>query len=265
MHSTYSDGRLSPRELVRNAKEAGLELLSITDHDSMDGDEEKRAAAESCGLRYLRGWEVSAQSDRKVHILGYACSMDRAYGEFLGKRREESIARAEEMVGKASAYLGIEITMEDVDREHGGESIVHPIYAVRAVARKLGRDDMELYRELFKRGKPAFTEPRRPSPREAIDVIHELGGVAVLAHPGRMAPEGREELMEELVRYGLDGIECTYTTHTVTETEGFLAFAHKHGLYETGGSDFHYMRGKPVLGSPAFEADDRFLARVLPS
>lgn len=265
MHSVFSDGVLTPLELAKKAKEEGLDLISVTDHDNLAGEEVKEEAMKEVGLPYLRGWEISTVADRKVHILGFGCHFGKAYDEFVAKRKAESIERAEELIHKANTILGTTVTMDDVITQSVVKTnVLHPMYAVRAVAKQLGRrDDMGLYHDFFDKGKQGYTAPHRPSPEEAIDIIHELGGVAVLAHPGRMRVEGRRELIEKLVKEGVDGIECYYTTHTEEETQDFLAYAHRHRLFVTGGSDYHYDGAKPVLGKPDYEADENFLARVL--
>ncbi len=267
LHSVYSDGIHTPLELAKRAKEEGLGLICVTDHDNMGGEDEKESAMKECGLPYLRGWEVSTVSDRKVHILGYSCSMGKAYEYFVEKRKEEAVERAEKLLKAANSYFGIDCTMRDVEEQCClAGNVLHPMYTVRAVAKRLGRtgNGIDLFKEAFDKNKPCYVAPRRPVPEEAIDVIHELGGVAVLAHPGRMRLEGKHDLLDRLVKNGIDGIECYYTTHTAEETEDYLDFARKHHLYITGGSDFHFDGGKPVFGKPDYEADENFLARVLP-
>lgn len=267
MHSVYSDGVYTPLELARRAKEEGFDLISITDHDNLCGEDEKESAMKEVGLPYLRGWEISTVTDRKVHILGYSCRLGKEYEEFVAKRKIEAIERAVELIRKANTILGTSVTLDDViNQSVVKDNVLHPMYTVRAVAKQLGRtDEMGLYEEFFRKGKPGYTVPRRPSPEEAIDIIHRLGGVAVLAHPGRMRKEGKAELFERLLKAGIDGIECYYTTHTPEETEDYLAFAKRNHLYITGGSDYHFEGGKPVFGRPCYQADERFLREVLPS
>ena len=268
IHSIYSDGIHTPLELTMRAKREGLDLICITDHDNMGGDDDKQAAFKQCGIPFIRGWEVSTVTDRKVHILGYNCKFGKAYDEFLERRKEEALERAEKMLLLANAYLKTDVKIDDVVEQCCLEgNVLHPIYTARAIGKRLGRPGhcIDVFTELFDKGKPAYVSPRRPRPEEAIDVIHELGGVAVLAHPGRMRLNGKYELLEDLVKYGIEGMECYYTTHTEAETEEYLAFARKHKLFITGGSDFHFDHGKPVFGKPDYIVDENFLARVMPS
>lgn len=282
LHSVCSDGKYSPYELVRRVKEAGVELFSLTDHDTMEGSEEARAAAREFGLSFVRGWEISAyENGSKLHILGYGCEANGRYENFLQRRIEGGILRARTMLKNANAFYGLHLTMDDITPYHVRvSSPIHTMHVVRAFAMKLCRTPSEIYVEAFVRGKPAFTEEGRPSPEEAIDIIHGTGGKAVLAHPGRVlclseeeeteyyrntlrkgeikakSDRARDELLRRLADEGLDGIECFYTTHTAEETERFAAFARERGLIRTGGSDFHAEGGRAKVGQPPFEADE---------
>lgn len=267
MHTVYSDGLYSPYELARRAKEAGVELLSFTDHDTMAGGEDKQRAASAYGLYFVRGWEISSYDDCKIHILGYGCRENGAYTDFMEERRQGALLRAQDMIKKANAYFGLSLTLADAERERLADTPLHTMHVVRAYARRIGLSDGETYLNYFNRGKPAYSSLCRPTPEQAIEVIHETGGIAVLAHPGRITlpEEERTALFDRLVRRGLDGIECTYTTHTESETERFIRYARLNALLRTGGSDFHAQDGKHFPGMPEFYADDRLLAALKPS
>lgn len=287
MHSLFSDGKYPPSELAARAKRGGIGLFSLTDHDTMDGCEEAARAAEACGIGFVNGWEISAYEGAcKVHVLGYGCEENEAYRAFERERREGAEVRVREMIERANAFFGLNVTRADAERFHTRKSApVHTMHAVAAFAEALSADRGELYRTCFARGGPAFSEACRPTPEEAIAVIHACGGVAVLAHPGRILrlsdeklarlrtaadeeerralllenAKERDELIERLLSCGLDGIECFYTTHTVMETEHFLSVAKGRGLLITGGSDFHADDGAHVLGAPAFSPDPALL------
>lgn len=270
MHSVYSDGMLTPNELAERAEASGVRLYSITDHDNLGGAAEKAEAAKARGLFYVQGWEVSSyeKGGCKVHVLGYRCAENAAYFRFLEERRQGALLRSADMIEKANALLSVGLTLGDAEEWHfRKETPLHTMHVVRAYAKKLGKDAGELYRTLFSRGCPAYSDLCRPTPEEVVPVIHETGGVAVLAHPGRIELDfkARERLMEKLIWAGLDGIECYYTTHTAGETEYFAAFARAHGLYATGGSDFHLEDGVHVIGQPVFEPDPELLSALLPS
>lgn len=266
MHSVYSDGVFTPDELARRCREAHLSLFSITDHDNLGDTAAKRAAAEKYGLSYAVGWEVSSyDSDDKMHILGYGCAENDAYRAFLEERRRGALIRARDAIGKANALYGLDVTLEEVERAKPVEDVpLHTMIFVRAFAERLGKEPGQVYNEVFAFGKPAYSELCRPTPEDAIDVIHRTGGIAVLAHPGRLrtAGEERERRILRLIGRGLDGIECDYTTHTAEDRAYFHALAKRYGLYETGGSDFHADNGRRTLGQPRFVPDERLLERL---
>lgn len=262
IHTIYSDGGYTPEEIARRSADMGLQFISMTDHDSMEGMDEKRLAAEKYGLYFVAGWEVSSYAEDKVHVLGYRCTAGAQYEAFLEKRREGAVLRAHDMLDKANAFLGLNVTMDNVEEEHLKKGApLHTMHVVGAFAKRLNKQRMETYEALFEKGKPAYSDLYRPSPFEAIDVIHACGGIAVLAHPGRIRMEetARLALMDELADYGLDGIECSHSSHTVLQTESFKAYARRRNLLETGGSDFHRDGTSRLLGLPEFHAKARLL------
>ncbi len=267
IHTYYSDGAHSPAAVAEMARRAGVELVSFTDHDNMEGMEEKRAAARACGLFFVPGWEISSYTDVKVHVLGYRCERNGAYEAFLAARREGAVKRAEDSVQKANAALGLSLTLDDALAEQREKSApLHTMHVVRAFARRTGADVRRLYEELFTRGRPAYSDLGRPTPAEAVEAIHACGGLAFLAHPGciRLPAAERDALLEGLVRRGLDGIECIHTLHTESEREYFLRYAARHGLLVSGGSDFHAEGAGRTLGLPVFSADSALLNALAP-
>ena len=264
IHTYYSDGAYSPAQIAAMAREAGLSLISMTDHDSLAGLEEKTRAAADCGLSYVPGWEVSAyRGDLKVHILGYGCRICAPYEQFLRARREGALARAEDIIARANEYFGLDVTLADAERFHQKKDApLHTMHIVAAFAERLGRDKGDLYAAAFEPGKPCHSLIGRPSPQDAIDVIHASGGIAVLAHPGRikLSAERRFSLMDELVGRGLDGIECSHSDHTEEQTAQFAAYARLRGLLQTGGSDFHAEGRSRVIGQPPFSPSEELLA-----
>lgn len=264
IHTYYSDGAYPPAQIAAMAREAGLSLISMTDHDSLAGLEEKTRAAADCGLSYVPGWEVSAyRGDLKVHILGYGCRICAPYEQFLRARREGALARAEDIIARANEYFGLDVTLADAERFHQKKDApLHTMHIVAAFAERLGRDKGDLYAAAFEPGKPCHSLIGRPSPQDAIDVIHASGGIAVLAHPGRikLSAERRFSLMDELVGRGLDGIECSHSDHTEEQTAQFAAYARLRGLLQTGGSDFHAEGRSRVIGQPPFSPSEELLA-----
>lgn len=267
IHSTFSDGHYEPSEVCRRAKKAGLSILSITDHDTLSGEEEKRAAAKKYNLLYVTGWEISAyEGDNKIHILGYNCDhQSKAYLDFTKRRIACSIERAKDSILKMNG-AGISLTIEEVLKMRQEEDTpVHTMHIARAVAKKLGISEGEAYNRYLGYGKVGFSILGRPTPKEAIDCILESGGFASLAHPGRIymtIPE-MEDLVSRLVKDGMEGIECIYTTHTKEQTEYFCALAKKHGLLMTGGSDTHYEEPSHQIGKPYFTPSKELIDKLV--
>ena len=263
IHTIYSDGAYTPEEIARRAQAAGAELISMTDHDSLGGLEEKRAQAEKYGLKFVSGWEVSAYAGmQKVHVLGYRCTAGAAYSAFLEKRKEGAVIRARDIIQKANAYFGFDVTLEEVEKAHLKKDVpLHTIHIVDAYAKRLGEDGIGFYHKYFAEGKVAFSNLCRPTPEEAVEVIHASGGIAVLAHPGLISggQEACLALVEKLAAYGLDGIECSHSSHTKEQTEYWKAYAAARGLLVTGGSDFHKDGTSRILGLPEFHASEDLL------
>lgn len=265
IHSVYSDGFYTPDEICRIAKERGLDLLSITDHDSMNGDEEKCVATLSHGLRYLSGWEISAyEGMEKMHILGFGCQKGEGYTAFMQARRDASLRRVEERVQKLQG-LGIPVTVEEVVALCTDKTApVHTMMVARATAKYLPLSLSEIYEKYLAPGALADSDFGRPTPLQAIECIHASGGKAVLAHPGRLTVSDREKMekIKQLVKCGLDGIEAIYTTHTKKESEDFCALANQLGLFVSGGSDTHVEREGHFIGTPTFFVGEDFLRNL---
>lgn len=263
MHTYFSDGKYSPEEVVRRVKQAGVSLFSVTDHDSMEGIERAAEAAKKAGLLFVRGMEISAYSESgKEHVLGYCCNKNADYDRFIKERVEGSYTRAEDSLKKGNAYFGTRLTMEDVEAFHGEKNTpLHTMHVIDAFAKELSRTRAELYRNVFSLGKPAYSGLCRPSPKNAVEVIHAMGGIACLAHPAQISRERAERyaVAEALKEAGLDGIECYHSVHTERETAEFIAYAKENGLLITGGSDFHEEGKERVLGLPAFYPSDALL------
>ena len=265
IHSVYSDGAYSPDEICRLAASRGVGLISITDHDTLAGLEAKRACAKKHGILYVSGWEISAYlGSVKVHMLGYGCAVDGAYERFVEERTKASFLRAKDSVEKFQK-LGVPVTLEEVLAERSSPDLpVHTMHIARAANRYLGIFQGEVYERYLAPGKPANSNIGRPTPRQAIDCIHAAGGIAMIAHPGRITLDfdERERLLIGLLEYGADGIECVYPTHTEKDLEYFRALTKKYAILETGGSDTHYEDGVRAIGSPSFFPSEKLLEKL---
>lgn len=264
-HSIYSDGAYTPEEIAQRAKENGVGLLSITDHDTMNGEEDKRAAAKKYGILYVSGWEISAYLDEcKIHITGYNCRLDGAYRAFMADRVRLAYERAQDTIERLKK-VGIFITLEDAKAERADPTApLHTMHIARAAAKKSGLSYGEVYERFLAPKQIAHSAIGRPTPFQAIDCIHASGGIACVAHPGRIAMsfEEREKTLLALTEYGVDGIEAYYSTHTEEDTNYFLAFAERTGLLVTGGSDTHYDDPTHRVGYPVFYPSERLLEKI---
>jgi len=237
-HSVYSDGTLTPAELVARAKKDGVELLTLTDHDSISGGPDLFAAAKAEGLDVRLGIEINCAGEGaadRVHILGYGIDPKApGFEERLAEFRERRTVRSKMIVEKLRA-LGIAIEFADV-RAGAFETLGRP--HVADALRRLGvvKSRKEAFDRFLMKGKPGYVESMGPSPREAIALIRDAGGVACLAHP---QTAGKEQELEELYRLGLQGIEVNYAGHSPSQVRNYGGWAEAKGLLAVGGSDFH--------------------------
>lgn len=266
VHTYYSDGMQSPADVISAAKARGLGLIAVTDHDTMNGSGEVAALAAGAGIVAVDGLEISAYADVKVHVLGYcvdrACAAYSAYCKEITRGAEERSADVLSKLGRR----GIRLSMEEVLRERKcPSSPVHSMYIARAAARKgYAKSPGDFYLAYLNIGKCGYSSVGRPTPQRAISLIHECGGIASLAHPGRIALEEarRLGLIEELVNCGLEGIEAVYSGHTDNETAYFKEVAARYKLLVTGGSDTHYAEGNRQVGVPEFYPDGELLSAL---
>jgi predicted metal-dependent phosphoesterase TrpH len=237
MHSVHSDGSHAPAELVPMAVAARLSAIALTDHDTVDGLQELRAAAGGTDLEIVTGVELSSSAGHSdLHILGYLFDANdpRLVGEldrFRAGRRERVVKMVEILNG-----LGVLVTLDDVLRHAAGGALGRP-HVARAIY-ELGY--VENFDEAFRRyighHAKAFVPKPHFAPSEALALIRSAGGVPVLAHPGTA---NRDELIPDLVDHGLGGIEAWHPKHTPGQIVQYRRLARELGIVATGGSDFH--------------------------
>ena len=242
-HSTASDGTLRPSVLVAEAVRSGLTHLALTDHDGIVGLAEARAEAQKTNIAFLGGVEISAEyQPGTMHILGYGFREgDPALNAKLEDLRRARDERNPKIVRKLGE-IGVEVTMEEVAAAAGGKVVGRPHFARVLVDKNYVNTAQEAFDRYLAKGKPAYVDKVRLSPKESLSVIRDAGGVAVLAHPNQLKPRGDAELdavVKGLADAGLQGIECFYRDHAGEDEAKFLALADKYGLVPTGGSDFH--------------------------
>jgi hypothetical protein len=242
VHTSASDGELSPGEVVHAAKEAGLGAIAVTDHDTVAGLPDALAAGRRENLEVVPGVEISAEfPGGTMHILGYF--IDFTSVPFLAALREFQRNRAERnprILAKLAA-LGLPLEYGAVLAKARGETVGRPHIAAAMIETGYVRSADEAFGKYLARGAPAYVERRRATPQEAIRLVHEAGGAAVLAHPRQLNRPMLEirRAVAQLAELGLQGLEVYHTDHTADETRAYRLWADELGLVATGGTDFH--------------------------
>ena len=252
LHTTESDGKLSPAELMRAVAAAGLDRFSIADHDTLAVYERHAEIFAPLSSRMVTGVEVSTNTgEREVHILGYGVRRDApALQEILCDRTAVRRGRAERIVELLRA-AGINISMDDVRRQAGSGMIGRPHIARALVESGAARDIADAFDRHIGVGCVGYLPSSTITPGQAIRAVNESGGVSVLAHPTRNKVE---ELLADFVRDGLMGIEAYSPSHTAHDTERFRTLAQQLGLVMSAGTDFHVAteaNPKPGVDVPA--------------
>ncbi|MBN2238527.1 MAG: PHP domain-containing protein [Dehalococcoidales bacterium] len=244
LHSSVSDGVLSPVELVEKAAELGLSAIALTDHDNVDGiPPAMKTANKYPSLVFIPGIEISTDTrDREVHMLGYYIDhTDAGLLEALERMRQARVTRAMKMVERLSG-LGVKIEWDRV-RELAGEGTVGRPHVAQAL---LEKGHIGTIQEAFTRylafGGPAYVPRMKMTPQEAIGMILQARGIPVLAHPLTKQDKNIGELVGELAAAGLAGLEAYYKEYPEEDRQMLAKMAEKHGLITTGGSDFHGLK-----------------------
>ncbi len=239
LHSTASDGRLSPEALVGKAAELGLEVIALTDHDTVDGiNAALKAAADFPQLTLIPGVEISTDlPGGEAHVLGYFIDYtNRELEAALERFRNSRQGRARGMVSRLADF-GMKIDWQRV-RELAGDGSIGRPHIARAM---LEKGYIETFEEAFDKyighGKPAYVEREKMTPEEAVQLIVRSQGLPVLAHPYTVTEP--EAMVVSLKNVGLIGIEAYYKDYSPNEIETLLNMAEKYGLIATGGTDYH--------------------------
>ena len=246
LHTTASDGRLTPTELVAHAAASGIRILAVTDHDTTDGFDEGAAEASRRGLLLIPGIEITAvDRGRDVHMLGYF--FDRRDGglvQFLTAQRATRIARIVEIANRLGA-LGMPVDVQPLLEEaqhQSSKSIGRPKLARAMIDAGYVATTREAFDRWLGQGCPAFIERAGASPEEVIGIVHRAGGLVSLAHPGRTRIDQRIAALRDA---GLDAIEVYHSDHDAGMVATYLELARQLDVMITGGSDFH---GDPAYG-----------------
>jgi len=248
LHTFFSDGTFSPEELCGHAQRLGVAAMALTDHDSVEGCARMAAACGAAGIEFFTGTELTAEHNgTELHLLGYF--VDTQNEKFLGDiARFQSVRqdRIREMVARLNA-LNVPLEVEAVFALANCKSPGRPHVARALVKAGLCKSLDEAFERFLKKNRPAWVPKARMSALEGVELIHQAGGLAVMAHPGL---NRTDDVIPVLVDAGMDGIECFHTKHSTSMSEHYLEIADKFHLLVTGGSDCHgFSKGKPLIGT----------------
>lgn len=248
LHSNFSDGTYTPEEVVVHAQAHGLAVIALTDHDTVEGCARMQAACDQASIELVPGTELTAElNGNELHLIGYCIDTENPrllveMAKFQAVRQtriREIVARLNKLdiPLKADAVFAI-ANCQSPGRPHVGRALVQA---------GLCANLDEAFERFLKKHRPAWVPKFKMSATEAIELIHQAGGVAVMAHPGL---NRTDDVIPELVEAGLDGLECYHTKHPPSTVEHYLELAERHQLVVTGGSDCHGLnKGKPLIGT----------------
>ena len=257
LHTTASDGTLTPSELVARARAAHLTIIAITDHDTTAGSMAARAAARDLGVELVPGIEISSVADgRDVHMLGYFIDPEAdGLRAFLDGQRAERLRRLREMAARLDT-LGCPIDVAPiVEAAATGRTVGRPQIADALIRAGRVADRDEAFSKFLAFGGPAFVPRCGASPFDVVRVVHQAGGVVSMAHPGLTR---RDDLIAPLAAAGLDAIEVRHSEHDDATEARYRALAAELGLLATGGSDYHGEHGRRAasLGAVVMPSGD---------
>jgi hypothetical protein len=238
IHTTFSDGTQTPEEVIREAKAAGLSTISITDHDVVGGIDPAALEGAQVDVRVIPGLEFTTETkEAEIHILGYFIDhhSDKLLA-ILSKIQESRTARIFKMVDKLKS-IGIDLEPEKILALSANKGSVGRPHVARAMVEAgIVSNIREAFQKYIGSDGPAYVPHFKLTPEEAIKLVIESSGIPVYAHP---ATSNRDDMIPELMSYGLKGIEAYYGGHSASNVRRYLSLAKKHGLLVTGGSDYH--------------------------
>lgn len=249
IHSIYSDGLFTVEQIIERAKNYNLRAVSITDHDTLAGQSKARELAESCGIEYITGMELSSgYKNYDVHILGYY--LDCLQPELIQYQKNlnaSRLFRAEEMV-RLMAADGVYLDMESIKSKVPDYNIVRPHIAEALIEKGYCKDLRQAFQYFIGNSCKYYVKKDELAPTKAIEMIHRAGGVAILAHPYYLKND--LTTLRHLIECGLDGLETYHSLHSDTDIRLFQRICTEYNLAQTGGSDCHGGRknGEILLG-----------------
>lgn len=236
LHSTASDGTLSPAEVVAAARQAGVRAMALTDHDTLEGAAEAAPAAREAGIEFFPAVELNTDAaGMEIDILGYFAGQPReSFQRLLADRAEARIRRAREIVENLNR-LGIDISYDRV-REIAGGVVARPHIAQAMIEKGYATSQKDAYDRYIGFGAPAYAERDRLTPEQAIQAVLEGGGLPVVAHPGLVEDDA---MVERLLQAGAAGLEAYYVFHTPEQVQTYREMAARYGAIVTCGTNSH--------------------------
>jgi len=248
LHTHFSDGTFSPEELAGHGQRLGFAAMALTDHDSVEGCARMADACGAAGIELITGTELTAEhSDIELHLLGYF--VDTQNEKLLADLARFQTVRQDRIREMAARLKGLNVPLEaeTVFALANCKSPGRPHVARALVKAGLCKSLDEAFERYLKKNRPAWVPKAKMSALEGIELIHQAGGLAVMAHPGL---NRTDDVILALVEAGLDGIECFHTKHSTAMSGRYLELAGKFHLLVTGGSDCHgFSKGKPLIGT----------------
>jgi predicted metal-dependent phosphoesterase TrpH len=243
IHSTASDGTLSPKEIIKTADKVGLRAIAIADHDTIEGSVEALEHQDSSSVEIVPAIEISASFDYgAMHILGYLIHLEDVSFRQTVRVVQEARANRNLQIVKRLQDLGFDISYDEISEASGGGQVGRPHFAQVLVQKGVVQSIDEAFIKFLRKGRPAYVERYQLLPAEAMQTILRAGGVPVLAHPFTLNAKTEGDLdriVAGLKQAGLKGLEAYYPAHGPVRTAQYERLAHRHGLLVTGGSDFH--------------------------
>jgi len=256
VHTNYSDGVFSPEKIIDTALEAGLEAIALTDHDNILSYDVAQKYLKNIGkeneLEIIQGVEINTlYKNYEVHILGYFMnSEDEDFKTLIKNQQEARVKQTLEIIDLLDKKEGIKISFDSIKAQVAeGGSIGRP-HIAKAITSAGGTSSvMDAYSKYINDNSPVYVQRKTVTPQDAVEIIYDAGGVPVIAHPHDI--DIAEDLIKDLMSYGLRGIEAYHRKHSPAVVEYFSSMAEKFGLIVTGGSDFHapsLLNGQILLG-----------------
>ncbi|MBN2541583.1 PHP domain-containing protein [bacterium] len=259
IHSLYSDGSFTPKEVIERAVSWNLSAISITDHDTVEGSHVALDICKDYPIEVISGIEFSTVlNGTKIHVLGYFIDVNNEeLLESIKTLRADRYKRAHKIVDILN-NLGIDIKFEEVEAYSSKESIGRPHIAALMTDKGYVKKISFAFDKYIGEGKPAFVPKNTLGFERVLELIHLCGGLSILAHPGVIE---NQPIIKEILEYPIDGLEVFYPFHKPSQTEKLKKLAESRGLLITGGSDCHgMMKGEPLLG--LYKIEGKYLDRL---